>query len=94
MATDIAGNRKYGAANDLGEAVEMRNNAEGDRAIAAVNGHEVGGRALNVNEGRPKGEGGGGFGRKPSRWEASSQSKTTGFTRSRFLLAETSAEEH
>ena len=48
--------------------VEMSNNAEGDRAIAAVNGHEVGGRALNVNEARPKDEYGGGIGRKPSRW--------------------------
>jgi RNA recognition motif-containing protein len=40
--------------------VEMSNNSEGDQAIAAINGHEVGGRALNVNEARPKGEGGGG----------------------------------
>lgn len=40
--------------------VEMANNSEGDQAIAAINGHEVGGRALNVNEARPKGEGGGG----------------------------------
>ena len=46
--------------------VEMTNNAEGDRAIAAVNGKEVGGRALNVNEAKPKSEGasrGGGGGR-------------------------------
>lgn len=43
--------------------VEMADNAEGDRAIDAINGHEVGGRALNVNEARPKGEGGGGGGR-------------------------------
>jgi cold-inducible RNA-binding protein len=43
--------------------VEMTNDAEGDRAIAAVNGKEVGGRALNVNEAKPKSEGGGrGFG--------------------------------
>ena len=52
--------------------VEMNDNAEVDRAIAAVNGREIGGRALNVNEARPKGEGvgnrGGGSGRKPSRW--------------------------
>jgi len=41
----------------------MSNNSEGDQAIAAINGHEVGGRALNVNEARPKGEGGGGGGR-------------------------------
>jgi cold-inducible RNA-binding protein len=47
--------------------VEMSNNAEGDRAIAAVNGREVDGRALNVNEARPKGEGGG-AGRKTNRW--------------------------
>jgi cold-inducible RNA-binding protein len=40
--------------------VEMTNDAEGDRAIEAVNGKEVGGRALNVNEARPKSEGGGG----------------------------------
>jgi RNA recognition motif-containing protein len=40
--------------------VEMADNAEGDRAIEAINGREVGGRALNVNEARPKGEGGGG----------------------------------
>src|SRR3989442_7618580 len=43
--------------------VEMTNNAEGDRAIAAVNGKEIGGRALNVNEAKPKSEGGNrGFG--------------------------------
>ena len=42
--------------------VEMSNNSEGDQAIAAINGQEVGGRALNVNEARPKGEGGGGGG--------------------------------
>ena len=35
----------------------MTNNAEGDRAIAALNGKEVGGRALNVNEAKPKSEG-------------------------------------
>src|SRR6059036_3722587 len=42
--------------------VEMTNDVEGDRAISAVNGKEVGGRALNVNEARPKSEGGGGRG--------------------------------
>lgn len=58
--------------------VEMNNDSDGDKAIAAMNGREVGGRALNVNEARPKGSGGGGgrdaggsrggYGRKPSRW--------------------------
>ena len=42
--------------------VEMTNDAEGDRAIAAENGREVGGRTINVNEARPKSEGGGGGG--------------------------------
>lgn len=42
--------------------VEMPNDAEGDRAIGALNGKEVGGRALNVNVARPKSEGGRGFG--------------------------------
>jgi cold-inducible RNA-binding protein len=46
--------------------VEMSNNAEGDQAIAALNGQEFGGRALSVNEARPKSEVGG-FGRRPSR---------------------------
>src|SRR5450432_2336153 len=38
--------------------VEMTDAAEADRAIAALNGHELDGRALNINEARPKGEGG------------------------------------
>ena len=43
--------------------VEMTNDAEGDRAIGAMNGQDVGGRALNVNEAKPKSEGGSrGFG--------------------------------
>ncbi len=40
--------------------VEMSNTEEADRAIAGLNGAEFGGRALNVNEARPKGQGGGG----------------------------------
>jgi RNA recognition motif-containing protein len=50
--------------------VEMANDSEAEKAISAVNGKELDGRALNVNEARPKtersGGGGGGFGRK--RW--------------------------
>jgi len=38
--------------------VEMPNNSEADAAIAALNGKEAGGRALTVNEARPKTEGG------------------------------------
>ena len=43
--------------------VEMSNNAEGDAAINALNGRDLDGRSLNVNEARPKGVGGGGGGR-------------------------------
>ena len=53
--------------------VEMSNHAEAVKAIAALNGWELDGRTLKVNEARPKtdrprGErpGGGGLGRK--RW--------------------------
>jgi RNA recognition motif-containing protein len=43
--------------------VEMGNTDEADRAIAALNGADYQGRALNVNEARPKTQGGGGGGR-------------------------------
>ena len=52
---------------DTGQArgfafVEMTNDAEGERAIAALNGRELDGRALTVNEARPKeARGGGGY---------------------------------
>jgi cold-inducible RNA-binding protein len=40
--------------------VEMENEGEADQAISALNGYSLDGRALNVNEARPKTEGGGG----------------------------------
>ncbi len=45
--------------------VEMENNEEADKAIAALNGKDVDGRALKVSEAQPredKPRGGGGFG--------------------------------
>ena len=39
--------------------VEMSSDQEAQAAIAALNGKDVEGRALNVNEARPKTEGGG-----------------------------------
>jgi RNA recognition motif-containing protein len=42
--------------------VEMTNDQEGDRAIEGLNGKQVGGRTLNINEARPKAEGGRGGG--------------------------------
>jgi cold-inducible RNA-binding protein len=67
---------------DTGQArgfgfVEMSNSAEADRAIAELNGRELDGRALNVNEARPKedrggggyrGRSGGGGSRQNNRW--------------------------
>jgi cold-inducible RNA-binding protein len=58
----IVTDRDTGQARGFG-FVEMSDNAEGDRAIAALNGTDLDGRALNVNEARPKtdrGSGGGG----------------------------------
>lgn len=68
----VVTDRDTGQARGFG-FVEMSNNAEGDRAIAELNGRELEGRALNVNEARPKenrsggggggrGKGGGGYG--------------------------------
>jgi RNA recognition motif-containing protein len=53
--------------------VEMTNTNEADQAIAGLNGTNLGGRALNVNEARPKvdrgGSGGGGpRERRAARW--------------------------
>lgn len=42
--------------------VEMGSDAEAQAAITALNGTEVEGRSLTVNEARPKPEGGGGRG--------------------------------
>lgn len=56
--------------------VEMSVDAEGEAAISGLNGRDVDGRTLNVNEARPKterGSGGGGYrgnsgGGRQSRW--------------------------
>ena len=42
--------------------VEMPNDSEGDAAINALNGRELDGRNLTINEARPKEDRGGGFG--------------------------------
>ena len=44
--------------------VEMGSDQEAQAAIAGMNGKEVDGRSLTVNEARPKTEGGGGGGRR------------------------------
>ena len=68
LATDRETGRPRGFA-----FVEMANDEEAARAMAALDGKEVGGRTLKVNEARPKTEGrgprgGGGGGRGRGRF--------------------------
>ena len=73
---NIVTDRDTGQARGFG-FVEMSDNAEGERAIAALNGADLDGRALNVNEARPKADrgasgagyrGNGGGSRQNNRW--------------------------
>jgi RNA recognition motif-containing protein len=64
----IITDRDTGRAKGFG-FVEMSSNTDADRAIAALNGKELDGRALNINEARPKTERSfGGGGRRNNRW--------------------------
>ena len=51
----ILTDRETGRSRGFG-FVEMGNSEEGEKAIAALNGSDFGGRAINVNEARPKAE--------------------------------------
>jgi cold-inducible RNA-binding protein len=62
----IARDRDTGQPRGFG-FVEMTNNSEADQAMTALNGRDIDGRTLNVNEARPKTErsfGGGGGGNR------------------------------
>jgi cold-inducible RNA-binding protein len=66
----IVTDRDTGQARGFG-FVEMSVNADADRAINELNGKDLDGRALNVNEAHPKterGAGGGGGQRGNKRW--------------------------
>ncbi len=58
---NVVTDRETGRARGFG-FVEMSNDSEGEKAIAGLNGRELDGRALNINEARPKEERGGGGG--------------------------------
>lgn len=61
-SAQIISDRETGRSKGFG-FVEMASDAEAEAAIAALNGHEHGGRALTVNEARPREErSGGGYG--------------------------------
>ena len=57
----VVTDRETGRARGFG-FVEMSSDDEAGRAIAALNGRELDGRALNINEARPKEDRGGGGG--------------------------------
>lgn len=65
-SAQVIADRDTGRSKGFG-FVEMSSDQEAQAAIAALNGKEVEGRALTVNEARPKPEGGGGGGGRGGR---------------------------
>ncbi len=65
QSAEVISDRMTGTSKGFG-FVEMDSDAEAQAAIAALNGQEQGGRALTVNEAKPReprsGGGGGGYG--------------------------------
>ena len=61
VSAQIINDRETGRSKGFG-FVEMANDAEADAAVAALNGQQHGGRALTVNEARPREDRGGGGG--------------------------------
>jgi RNA recognition motif-containing protein len=61
VSAQIINDRDTGRSKGFG-FVEMANDDEAEAAIAALNGQEHGGRALTVNEARPREDRGGGGG--------------------------------
>lgn len=66
-SADVISDRSTGQSKGFG-FVEMSSDAEASAAIAALDGKEMGGRAIKVNEAKPRPAGGGGGGGGRGRW--------------------------
>lgn len=69
-SANVVTDRDTGQSRGFG-FVEMSTDSEAQRAIQELNGHSLDGRALRVNEAKPKtsgGGGGGGGGFRRDRW--------------------------
>ncbi len=62
-SADVIADRHTGQSKGFG-FVEMSSNAEAEAAIAALDGKEIGGRSIKVNEAKPRPKSGGGGGRR------------------------------
>lgn len=60
-SANVITDRSTGRSKGFG-FVEMSSNTEAEAAVAALDGTELGGRAIKVNEARPRPPGGGGGG--------------------------------
>ena len=66
-SASVITDRESGRSRGFG-FVEMASNEEAAKAIAAINGREIGGRQLNVSEAKVRSGGGGGGGRPTRRY--------------------------
>jgi cold-inducible RNA-binding protein len=74
-SASLATDRDTGRSRGFG-FVEMTNDSEAEAAIAALNGSDAGGRAMVVNEAKPKSSGGGFGGGRDNRGNSGSNRKS------------------